>query len=390
MTAAKNLMCAESSAQSQRNFRVEVPPGARALPLNRVAAWREPSGLTPLGHGTKHEIQTSLPISPTSPCGFGDTIKVRTAENASRMTRAANSIATFLLAAVTMATVGGCASWRNANEAIIKVSTSRNPDKAARLTHAGIKALMHGKIDVAEEKFLHAIEADLGYGPAHNNLGLMHYEQGNLYQAVLAFEHAMDYMPQDPAVLYNLALTLEAAGKVHEALDLYMQAVEMDPVNPNFLGNLVRLRVRMGDHDPSLVAQLQDLVLIETRPEWRAWADHHLALRFNPILDRGPDAPDFNLNEESEKPEEDRNVDDQIIDLSPGQQRPDSESIDQDRDEEPEFQPSLQSPTLSVPQPAPEPMMQPIPIHDDAPVQSLPPSIKLNPDDLPDEMDYFR
>ena len=74
------------------------------------------------------------------------------------------------------------------------------------------------------------------YGPAHNNLGLMHYEQGNYYQAVLAFEQAMDLMPQDPTVLNNLGLTLEAAGKIHEALDLYMQAAEMDPVNPNLPG----------------------------------------------------------------------------------------------------------------------------------------------------------
>ena len=150
----------------------------------------------------------------------------------------------------------------------------------------------------------------------HNNLGLLHYEQGNYYQAVLAFEQAMDLMPQDPTVLNNLGLTLEAAGKIHEALDLYMQAAEMDPVNPNFLGNLVRLRVRMGDHDPSLVVQLQDLVLIETRPEWRRWADELLALRFNPILDRGPETPEFDLNEDREEAKRDRNVDDQIIDLS--------------------------------------------------------------------------
>tara|TARA_R110002049_G_scaffold4601_5_gene32729 strand:+ start:1017157 stop:1018101 length:945 start_codon:yes stop_codon:yes gene_type:complete len=314
------------------------------------------------------------------------------------MTRAATLIAALSLVAIATTTIGGCASWRKSNEAIIHVQASQNPEKAERLTRAGITALSAGKIDLAEEKFLAAVDADLAYGPAHNNLGLMHYEQGNLYQAVLAFEHAMEYMPQDPTVLYNLGLTLESAGKVHEALDLYLQAVEMDPVNPNFLGNLVRLRVRMGDDDPSLVAQLQDLVLIETRPEWRSWADHHLAIRFNPILDRGPDTPEFNLDEDKDKPKRDRNVDNQIIDLSPGQDSSTQATLEQDMPElkpanppaDQSFQPPSDSPTLTAPQPVPAPTPQPMPIHDDASVEPLPPSIQLNPDDLPVEMDYFR
>jgi tetratricopeptide (TPR) repeat protein len=309
------------------------------------------------------------------------------------MTRAANSIATLSLAAITMVLVGGCASWRNRNEKIIRVEASQDPAKAARLTDAGIKALTCGNTELASNKFLAAVDADMAYGPAHNNLGLMHYEQGNLYQAVLAFEQAMEFMEQDPTVLYNLALTLEAAGKVNEALDLYMQAAEMDPVNPNFLGNLVRLRIRMGDHDPSLVAQLQDLILIETRPEWRSWADQQLAMNFNPLLDRGPDTPEFDLNADREKVKDrDRNVDDQIIDLTPSD-TPSASATKKNTLSEPlikSYEPPSSSPILAPPQMDPVPVPQPMPIFDDAPVETLPPSIQLNPDDLPVEMDYFR
>lgn len=309
------------------------------------------------------------------------------------MKRTANSIATLTLAAMLMGLVGGCAAWRNGNEKIVRIQATQNPDKAARLTQVGIKALAAGNTELASNKFLAAIDADMAYGPAHNNLGLMHYEQGNLYQAVLAFEEAMNLMDQDPTVLYNLAITLEAAGKVHEALDLYMQAVEMDPVNPNFLGNLVRLRIRMGDNDPTLVAQLQDLILIETRAEWRSWADSQLALNFNPLLDRGPDTPEFDLNTENEKvKDKNRDVDDQIIDLTPG------ESLENDLADSPvidqpslqSYEPSSSSPILSAPESNPIPVPQPMPIFDDAPVETLPPSIQLNPDDLPVEMDYFR
>jgi tetratricopeptide (TPR) repeat protein len=214
----------------------------------------------------------------------------------------------------------GCASLTDREEAIIHVQAARNPEKAARLTLLGVKAMQHADTDRATEKFLEAIAADESYGPAHNNLGLLHYEQGNLYQAVLALERAMELMPDDPSVLYNLALTLESAGKVHEALDLYWQTIEMDPVNPHFLGNLVRLRVRLGETGPDVVAQLQDLVLIETRPDWRGWADRLLALEFNDSLDRGPVTPDFNTRggqQPTAGPAADR-----IIDLTPQPRSP--------------------------------------------------------------------
>lgn len=210
----------------------------------------------------------------------------------------------------------GCASLKDSNESIIHVQSSQDTGKASRLTLLGVKAMESGNIDRAAEKFLAAVAADESYGPAHNNLGLLHYDQGNFYQAVLAFERAMELMPLDPIVYYNLGLTLQAAGKVYEALDLYWQAVEMDPANPNFLGNLVRLRVRLGEEGPELRTQLQDLALIETRPDWRRWADRQLALTFNESLDRGPETPDFN-SDRKDRDGGDNEPADNVIDLTP-------------------------------------------------------------------------
>ena len=211
----------------------------------------------------------------------------------------------------------GCAALKD-REQIIRVSTSRNSAEAARLTLVGIKALDNGEVDRAGDKFLSAIEADDTYGPAHNSLGLMHFEDGDLFQAVLEFERAMELMPQDPDVYYNLGLTLETAGKVFEAMDLYLQATEMDPTNPLYLGNLVRLRIRLGEDDPSLITQLQDLILIETRPDWRRWADQQLALTFNPTLDRGPDPPEFDTGgKKDEFVNDDAYLKSKIIELSP-------------------------------------------------------------------------
>ncbi|KAA5541086.1 tetratricopeptide repeat protein [Roseiconus nitratireducens] len=211
--------------------------------------------------------------------------------------------------------LGGCSPFRGSNESIVRVKSSQNPARAGKLTTAGIRSLGLGHIDQAAEQFREAVAEDFTYGPAHNNLGLMHYEQGNLYQAVLAFEQAREFLPGDPAVLYNLALALEATGRIDEALTLYGTAHRMDRSNPNYLGNLVRLRVRRGDRDELLRQQLEELVLIETRPPWRRWADRQLALNLNDALDRGPVTPEL----ESAMTTERRATDlrEKVIDLTP-------------------------------------------------------------------------
>ncbi|TWU58098.1 tetratricopeptide repeat protein [Rubripirellula reticaptiva] len=271
--------------------------------------------------------------------------------------------------------VGGCASWKNSNESIIQVESKQNPDLARRLTLVGVKEFGMGNLEKATQKYIAAISADQTYGPAHNNLGLLHFEDGNLYQAVLAFEQAMEFMPYDPSVYYNLALTLESAGKVTEAMDLYRQAIQMAPANPVFLGNLVRLRIRLGESGPDLNQQLQDLVLIETRPQWRRWADRQLALFFNDALDRGPEAPEFNPNDEPDEAVEFR-IEDRVIDLTP-KSRPKASEIG-DSTELPSST-RLNEPVRSSASPRAAPPPRPTAIPDPFSIETMPPSIEMLP-----------
>lgn len=302
---------------------------------------------------------------------------------------------------VALALTSGCAVLQD-GEHIIRVSTSRNPTEAARLTLVGIKALDNGEIERAADRFRSAVHADETYGPAHNSLGLMYFEDGDLFQAILEFERAMELMPQDPAVYYNLALTLETAGKVFEAMDLYMQAVEMDPTEPMYLGNLVRLRVRLDEYDPTLVTQLQDLILIETRPDWRRWADQQLSLTYNPTLDRGPDPPEFDTGGGDDREiDEDAYLKSKIIELSPVTDNSvDRRPLRSEPNTIPGSIPATGSPlpteSLSAPAgtieqfdpqtlPAPDATRRfnpPATIRDNGSLNSLPPSIRQVPDEL--------
>ena len=237
--------------------------------------------------------------------------EVRSRQSISNGVSAARSV--WTVAAILLVS-SGCSSIKSKNESIVRVEAKRNTARAVRLTHAGIRSLHKQHIDLAAKHFRGAVQADFQYGPAHNNLGLMHYEQGNLYQAVMAFEQAREFLPDDPAVVYNLGLALESAGRTAEALDMYYTANEMDVANPNYLGNLVRLRVRLGERDELLQQQLRDLVLIETRPGWRRWADTQLALTVNDVLDRGPATPDLENTFNETKNRRSLNLRDKIID----------------------------------------------------------------------------
>lgn len=306
----------------------------------------------------------------------------------------AKSLLCSLFATATLlAAVTGCAVFNDHESSLIQISSSRNPVKARRLTLAGVSALENGKRDYAREKLQAAIEADPDYGPAHNNLGLLQLEEGRLYQSVLSFERAMELLPTDPTVYYNLGLALEKADREHQALELYWQAVEIDPTEPHFLGNLVRLRRRLGENGPDVITQLRNLILIETRPTWRDWALNQLEVTLNPKLDRGPETPEFGGNDEStreRKPDDSTGGDEfqsNVIDL--GNNQPPSQTTDHESERTPELLPPTGSDSKQPKLPNPDDQgatqtsmdstvkvtSKPLPIRSEGAFRTLPESI---------------
>jgi hypothetical protein len=80
---------------------------------------------------------------------------------------------------------------------------------------------------------------------------------------------------------------------MNEAVGEYQQALALEPNNPELLGNLVRARVRRGDADEQLQPLLEELVLKETRPQWREWAERELATRKQSPPSPGPTTQPF-------------------------------------------------------------------------------------------------
>lgn len=164
-------------------------------------------------------------------------------------------------------------------------NTSRNLQLARQHHDRAIEFIDSGKHDQAEEQLKLALKVDVEYGPAHNNLGFLYFQQGKLYLAAWEFQHAAKTMPSHAEPRNNLGLVYERVGRLAEAIEQYQQAHELAPQRVEITGNLVRARIRIGDDAEDLVPMLRDVAMKDERPEWAQWARHQLGRRGEPVLE---------------------------------------------------------------------------------------------------------
>ena len=184
---------------------------------------------------------------------------------------------------LTAALLAGCASKRSVQSPstgdyqTIAEDPNRDTNVAKEENARGVALLTDGKLADAETALKRALTADVMFGPAHNNLGKVYYQQGRYYLAAWEFQYAAKLMPNRPEPLNNLGLVFEAVGKLDDAVASYSKALATEPDNAQYIGNAARARLRRGDRDSEVRDLLNDLVLKDTRPEWVTWARQRLA-----------------------------------------------------------------------------------------------------------------
>ena len=174
----------------------------------------------------------------------------------------------------------GCSSSNATNPYTSQNEGARDTAKAQRLTQEGAE-LMAEDPEKAERLFREALAADLWHGPAHNNLGVILLNREAWYEAAGEFEWARKLMPGHPDPRMNLALTLEKAGRVDEALATYETALEVYPGHIPTIQALARLQLRSGQPDNRTQGFLREIALAGESQQWRAWAHERLALEPN-------------------------------------------------------------------------------------------------------------
>ena len=153
----------------------------------------------------------------------------------------------------------------------------RDTDKANRLQAKAVQLMQNDQLDEAEKEFKTALAADLFNGQAHNNLGVIYYQEKRYYQAAWEFQYATKLMPNKAEPLNNLGMVFEAVGKLDDAAEWYEKAISLEPNNAQVTGNLARAYVRTGRKDERARQCLTDVLMKDQRPEWIAWAKERLS-----------------------------------------------------------------------------------------------------------------
>jgi len=192
----------------------------------------------------------------------------------------------ILLSVSIVPSLAGCRSGGRAESPYTPMGEAdRNTAEAERLTRQAAE-LMERNPAKAESLLREALTKDLYHGPAHNNLGVLLLSRGELYAAASELEFARKLMPGHPDPRINLALTLERAGRVDEAMRNYTSAMEVYPEHIAAAQGLVRLQVRHDRRDDRTERLLRDIALRGETEEWRVWAQRLIAGSTSPSQDR--------------------------------------------------------------------------------------------------------
>ncbi len=187
------------------------------------------------------------------------------------MGRPAFVVVTVLSVSVMSFALGACSQSRSTSPYTASTEFARDPIKAQRLT---LEAAAISDVDPAKAESLlrEALTADLYHGPAHNNLGVLYLKQGKLYEAAGEFEWARKLLPGHPDPRLNMAITLERAGQIDEAIAGYHAALEVYPEHLPTVQALVRCQLRNNRTDAHTARHLE-FIALRGDEQWREWAN---------------------------------------------------------------------------------------------------------------------
>ncbi len=190
-------------------------------------------------------------------------------------TRRATLMTCLLLTALLTVCTAGCQSDSTTPQKPYETAShdpKRNTSLARQLTDEAAELIADGRLDKARSKLESALAADLFYGPAHNNLGTIHLQQKNYYQAAWEFQYAAKLMPEQYKPKNNLGLVFEQVGRLDKATTCYEDALALAPESVDVAANLARAYVRAGRKDDKTRQLLTQVLMQHPSDRWTTWA----------------------------------------------------------------------------------------------------------------------
>jgi tetratricopeptide (TPR) repeat protein len=129
---------------------------------------------------------------------------------------------------------------------------SERPESAKAHFYLGVCHENLGAAEAAKEQYKLAIGYDANLAEAHNNLGNLLLEQGDLVHAEAELHSYLKQRPDESAAHYNYGLVLEAMGKRDSAREQYAKAAELDPEDAAPIIGLADLERTSGNDEAAL------------------------------------------------------------------------------------------------------------------------------------------
>jgi tetratricopeptide (TPR) repeat protein len=99
------------------------------------------------------------------------------------------------------------------------------------------------------------------YADGFNNLGVTLQAQGKLDEAIAAYNKALSLKPDYAAAYYNMGVTLQKQGKLDEAITAYNKALSSKPDYSNACNNMGNALKDQGKLDEAITAYNKALSL---------------------------------------------------------------------------------------------------------------------------------
>jgi protein O-mannosyl-transferase len=104
-------------------------------------------------------------------------------------------------------------------------------DDATAHNNLGFVLAQKGQMSEAVPHFQKALEIDPDYTEAYNNLGDVYYFNQQMDEALACYQKAAQLAPDDAGIQNNLGLALVQKGRLDEAIGHFQKAVSLDPDN---------------------------------------------------------------------------------------------------------------------------------------------------------------
>jgi tetratricopeptide (TPR) repeat protein len=171
------------------------------------------------------------------------------------------------------------AYWRN-SESLWTHTLACTSDNFIGHNNLGIALLKTGNVDEAMVHYQKALEINPDFAEAHNNLGNFLFQKGSVDEAMVHYQKALEINPDYAEAHYNLGYALLKMGNVDEAIAHLQKALQINPDYAEAHNNLGYALIQKGSVDEA-TAHFQKALQIN--PDY---ADAHNNLG-NILLEKG-------------------------------------------------------------------------------------------------------